>query len=102
MPRILRNGAKPGDARATRVVFEERLDRFETKIVERETALLEFLEQPHTLDDVVAHRFVYRPGPTAPYIDSVERRSMGMHIDRLLAADRIEEPEPGLYQAVET
>jgi glyoxylase-like metal-dependent hydrolase (beta-lactamase superfamily II) len=81
--------------------FQERLDRFETKIVEREAALLEFLEQPHTIDDIVAHRFVYRPGPTAPFIDSVERRSMGMHIKRLLAQDRLEEPEPGLYHTVE-
>jgi len=81
--------------------FAERLDRFETKILEREAALLDYLDEPRSLDQIVAHRFVYRPGPEAPYIDSVERRSMGMHLRRLLARDRVEEVEPGRYLAVE-
>jgi glyoxylase-like metal-dependent hydrolase (beta-lactamase superfamily II) len=84
-----------------RPTFLERLDRFETKIVEREQALLEYLEEPHTLEQIVAHRFVYRPGVSLPFVDCVERRSMGMHLDRLLARDRIEEVEPGRYLAVE-
>ena len=79
--------------------FEERLDRFETKIVEREAALLEYLESPHTLEEIVAHRFVYRPGNEAPFIDCVERRSMSMHLERLLAQDRVEEVEPGRWLA---
>jgi glyoxylase-like metal-dependent hydrolase (beta-lactamase superfamily II) len=81
--------------------FQERLDRFETKILEREAALLEYLEEPRTMQEIVAHRFVYRPGPQAPFIDSVERRSMGMHLERLIACDRVEEVEPGRYVAVD-
>jgi glyoxylase-like metal-dependent hydrolase (beta-lactamase superfamily II) len=77
--------------------FDLRLDRFETKILERESALLEYLEVPHTLEEIVAHRFVYRPGPAAAFVDCVERRSMGMHIERLIAQDRIEEVSPGLF-----
>ena len=80
--------------------FQERLDRFAIRIVERETALLEYLEAPRTMDEIVAHRFVYRPGPAADFIDCVERRSMGMHIERLLARDQVEEVEPGRYAAV--
>lgn len=84
-----------------RDAFLERLDRFETKIALREDELLDYLQDPRTLEEIVAHRFVYRPGPTAPYIDAVERRSMGMHIERLMARDRVEEVEPGRYLAVD-
>ncbi len=84
-----------------RDAFEERLDRFETKIALRESELLAYLEDPHTLDEIAAHRFVYRPGPAPPMVEIVERRSMGMHIDRLIAQDRVEEVEPGRYLAVE-
>ena len=81
--------------------FHERLDRFETKIALREQALLDYLEVPRSLDEIAAHRFVYRPGPAADFVDCVERRSMGMHIERLIARDRVEEVEPGRYQAVD-
>ncbi len=84
-----------------RVTFEERLDRFATKIVLREAALVEYLDEPRSLDEIVAHRFVYRPGPAPAIVDAIERRSMGMHLTRLLARDRVEEVEPGRYLAVE-
>ncbi len=77
--------------------FQERLERFANRIVERETALLEYLEAPRSMDEIVAHRFVYRPGPAAEFVDSVERRSMGMHIERLLTREQVEEVEPGRY-----
>ena len=80
--------------------FRERLDRFEHRIAEREAALLEYLAEPRSLDEIVAHRFIYRPGPAADFVDCVERRSMGMHIERLLARRRVEEAEPGRYLAL--
>jgi glyoxylase-like metal-dependent hydrolase (beta-lactamase superfamily II) len=80
--------------------FSERLDRFATKIALREEALLEYLDDPRTLDEIAAHRFVYRPGPAPAIVDSVERRSMGLHIERLIAQDRVEEVESGRYVAV--
>ncbi len=80
--------------------FLERLDRFELKIVEREIRLLEYLDVPRTLDDIASHRFVFRPGDAVPFADPVERRSMSMHLDRLLARDQIEEVEPGRFAAV--
>jgi len=67
-----------------RAAFEARLDLFEAKIGEREQRLLEFLREPRSLPEVVAHRFVYRQGDEIGFADAVERRSMTQHIERLL------------------
>jgi glyoxylase-like metal-dependent hydrolase (beta-lactamase superfamily II) len=72
-----------------REAFLERLDRYTGVIARREERLLEFLAEPHDLADVVAHRFVYRPGDAVGFADPVERRSMGQHIERLLEAGRL-------------
>jgi glyoxylase-like metal-dependent hydrolase (beta-lactamase superfamily II) len=80
--------------------YLERLDRFTLKIDEREARLLEYLEAPRTLDNIVEHRFIYRKGDAVGFADAVERRSMSMHLDRLLAQDRVEEVEPGRFAAV--
>jgi glyoxylase-like metal-dependent hydrolase (beta-lactamase superfamily II) len=79
--------------------FRERLDRFAAMIGSREQRLLAFLAEPHALDEIVAHRFVYRPGDPVPFADDVERRSMGQHLDRLLAQGRVVEVEPGRFHA---
>jgi glyoxylase-like metal-dependent hydrolase (beta-lactamase superfamily II) len=80
-----------------RDAFRERLDRFAGVIADRERRLLEYLSAPRTLDDIAAHRFVYRPGDPVPYAEAVERRSMGQHIERLLRDERVREVEPGRY-----
>ena len=72
-----------------REAYLERLERFASVIGKREERLLEYLREPHTLDEVVAHRFVYRPGDAVPFADAVERRSMAQHIERLLEAKRL-------------
>jgi len=82
-----------------RAAFRERLDRFAAVIATREARLLAFLTAPHTIDDIVAHRFVYRPGDAVAFADDVERRSMRQHLDRLLASGRVREPEPGRFLA---
>jgi glyoxylase-like metal-dependent hydrolase (beta-lactamase superfamily II) len=82
-----------------RAAFLERLDRFTAVIATRERRLLEFLCEPHTLEEIVRHRFVYRPTDAVPWADDVERRSMGQHLDRLLAAGRVEETEAGRYRS---
>jgi len=83
-----------------RAAFLERLDRFAAVIAGREQRLLEFLQQPRTLDDVVTHRFVYRPQDPVPFADAVERRSMSQHIERLLGDGRVEAVDGGRYRAV--
>jgi glyoxylase-like metal-dependent hydrolase (beta-lactamase superfamily II) len=82
-----------------RDVFLGELARFTEVIARRDEELLAYLAEPHTLDDIVAHRFVYRPHVEAPYIDSAERRSMSQHVDGLLAAGKVVEVEPGRYRA---
>ncbi len=82
-----------------REAFQARLDRFTAVIASRQSRLVEYLATPHTIDEVVAHRFVYRPGDPVPYADPIERRSMSQHLDRLITTGRVREIEPGLYVA---
>ncbi|MGH7803442.1 MAG: MBL fold metallo-hydrolase, partial [Candidatus Binatia bacterium] len=72
-----------------RDAYLERLDRFTAMIADRERRLLEFLAEPRTIDEIVAHRFVYRPQDPVSFADPVERRSMSQHVDRLVAAGRV-------------
>ena len=81
--------------------FAARLARFAAVIEDREQRLLAFLaKEPRTLADVVRTRFVYRPGDAISYADPVEARSMSQHIERLVAADRVREVEPGRFLAL--
>ena len=82
-----------------RQAYLERLDRFAAVIQDREGRLLEFLQDPRTLDEVAEHRFVYRPHDPVPFAEPVERRSMGMHIDRLVRAGRVGALEGDRFQA---
>jgi glyoxylase-like metal-dependent hydrolase (beta-lactamase superfamily II) len=82
-----------------RTAFLERLQRFADVIASREARLLAFLAEPHSLDEIAAHRFVYRPQDAVPFADAVERRSMGQHVDRLIRQGRVREVEPGRFLA---
>lgn len=82
-----------------RETFLARLDRFAGVIRDRETRLLAFLAEPRSLDEIAAHRFVYRPGDAVPWADPVERRSMGLHLERLARDGRVVEVEPGRFRA---
>lgn len=84
-----------------RAAFLERLERFAAVIADRERRLLEYLRAPHTLDEIAAHRFVYRPQDPVSFAEPVERRSMGQHVERLLAAGRLREVEPGRFVVAE-
>jgi len=83
----------------SRDAFVDRLDRFTAVIGSREQRLLEFLREPHTLEEIVAHRFVYRPGDAVAFADSVERRSMTQHLARLVTAGRVAEVAPETWVA---
>jgi hydroxyacylglutathione hydrolase len=75
------------------------LQRFGARIRERDERLLEYLSQPRSLEEIVDHRFVYRPKDRVPFIDAVEQRSMAQHVRRLLKRGRIAETEQGRYRA---
>ncbi|MFM7734743.1 MAG: MBL fold metallo-hydrolase, partial [Alphaproteobacteria bacterium] len=83
-----------------RAAFLERLDRFATMIGDRERRLIDFLAEPRSIEEIVAHRFVYRPGDAVPWADAVERRSMAQHLSRLEPAGRVSEVEPGRWRTV--
>jgi glyoxylase-like metal-dependent hydrolase (beta-lactamase superfamily II) len=82
-----------------RDAFLERFDRFRAVIADREARLLAYLREPHSLDEIARHRFVYRPGDDIPFAEGVELRSMGQHVERLVRAGRVREVEPGRYLA---
>ena len=79
--------------------FLELLDTFHAVIPRRHQAMLDFLAEPHTIDDMVAHRFIYRPHVQHVFAESVERRCAAMHVQRMLVRDEAVELSPGLYQA---
>jgi glyoxylase-like metal-dependent hydrolase (beta-lactamase superfamily II) len=79
--------------------FLERLDAFSAVIETRERRLLEFLRQPHTLQEIAEHRFVYRAQDKVALAEAVERRSMGQHLARLAREGRVRELEPGRWLA---
>ena len=77
-----------------RAEFLALLDTYEAVIGRREQAMLRFLEEPRTLDEMVAHRFVYRPHVTLLFAEAVERRSAELHLERLLRRGLITQPDP--------
>jgi glyoxylase-like metal-dependent hydrolase (beta-lactamase superfamily II) len=79
--------------------FIEMLDKFAAVIGTREARMLEFLREPHTIAEMVRHRFVYRPGVELLFADHVERRTATMHVERLLPTGAVVEVEPGLFRA---
>ncbi|MGB1506474.1 MAG: MBL fold metallo-hydrolase [Acidimicrobiales bacterium] len=83
-----------------RETFVEMLDRFKGAITRRHDAMLEFLQEPHTIDDMVAHRFIYRPGVEVFIADHVERRSAMLHTKRMTERGEAFEVEPGWFRAV--
>jgi glyoxylase-like metal-dependent hydrolase (beta-lactamase superfamily II) len=79
--------------------FLEMLDAFHAVIPRRHAAMLDFLAEPRTIDDMVAHRFIYRPHVEHVFADSVERRCAAMHLQRMLTRGEAREVDPGRFQA---
>lgn len=73
-----------------RAKFLADLASFAGKLDERSERLLGYLrERPHTLDELAARRMLYPAEHDAPYVACVERRSIAMHLDELVAAGRV-------------
>lgn len=82
-----------------RSTFLELLDGFHAVIGRRHAAMLDFLSEPHTIADMVDHRFIYRPHVEMAFVDSVERRSAEMHVARMIRQGAAIEVEPGRFRA---
>lgn len=74
-----------------RELFASKLAAFADKIPAREGALLDFLREPRTLDELIAHRFLYPPHAQAAFIDAVERRTIQQHLTRLIGHGAVQE-----------
>jgi glyoxylase-like metal-dependent hydrolase (beta-lactamase superfamily II) len=81
-----------------RDAFVEMLDSFHAVIGRRHDAMLEYLAEPHSIDEMVTTRFIYRPHVEHSFADNVERNSARMHVDRMLRRGEATEVEPGRYQ----
>jgi glyoxylase-like metal-dependent hydrolase (beta-lactamase superfamily II) len=83
-----------------RSAFLELLDKFHAVIGRRHEEMLTFLAEPHSLDEMAARRFVYRPHVDIPFVETVERRTADLHVARMLGRGEAIEVEPGLFKAV--
>lgn len=77
--------------------FLELVDAFTAVIPRRHDAMLEYLAEPRTIDEMVEHRFVYRPHVQHVFAESVERRTATLHVERMLHRGEAAEVEPGRY-----
>ncbi len=82
-----------------RETFVELLDEFHAVIGRRHQAMLTFLAEPRTIDEMAAHRFIYRPHVDHVFADSVEHRCAAMHLQRMLTRGEAREVAPGRFQA---
>ena len=81
-----------------RELFLEMIDAFHAVIETRHRAMLEYLAEPRTLDEMMIHRFVYRPHVEHVFANSVERRTAELHVQRMLNRGEAAEVESGRYQ----
>ena len=68
----------------SRETFVEMVDAFTAVIGRRHDAMLEYLAEPRTIAEMAEHRFIYRPHVEMAFLNSVERNSARMHVDRML------------------
>ena len=80
-----------------RETFVELLDKFHSVIGRRHDEMLEFLRDPHTLQQMADRRFVYRPHVDIPFVETVERRTAELHVARMLGRGEAIEVEVGVY-----
>jgi glyoxylase-like metal-dependent hydrolase (beta-lactamase superfamily II) len=81
-----------------RDTFVEMVDAFTAVIARRHAAMLEFLAEPHSIDEMRAHRFIYRPHVEMAFVESVEARSAELHVQRMMRRGEAVEVEPGKFQ----
>ncbi|MFH8573864.1 MBL fold metallo-hydrolase [Streptomyces sp. NPDC017993] len=79
--------------------FRRRLDAYVDVVAKREAALLVFLHEPRTVEEIVDHRWVYRAHVVGPQVRPVERRTAVQHLDRLRSAGLVAEVEQGRFRA---
>ncbi|MFW2380757.1 MAG: MBL fold metallo-hydrolase [Acidimicrobiales bacterium] len=79
--------------------FVDRVDAFAGVIHRRHREMLAFLAEPRSIEEMVAHRFVYRPTVQTTIADSVERRTAHLHVRRMIDRSEVVELAPGRFRA---
>jgi glyoxylase-like metal-dependent hydrolase (beta-lactamase superfamily II) len=79
--------------------FLDMLDAYHSVIERRHSNMLEFLAEPRTVAEMVAHRFVYRPHVEMSFCDSIESKTAELHLARMLTRGEAVEVDSGRYQA---
>ena len=82
-----------------RETFVRMLDDYAAVIARRDEAMLAFLAAPRTVDEMVAHRFVYRPHVEITFADHVERRTAEQHLARFVRRGQVVAADDGRYAA---
>ena len=84
----------------SRELFLEMLDGFEATISRRHRAMLDFLVEPRTIEEMAEHRFIYRPEDDVIFAANVERRSATLHVDRMRKRGEIEDVDENRFRAI--
>lgn len=82
-----------------RARFLADLAAYEAKLEARSQHLLDLLASPKSLEDLVASRLLYPPNYEELWVEDVERRSIGQHLDELMAQGRVVETDGVFAQA---
>ncbi|MFE0749949.1 MBL fold metallo-hydrolase [Gordonia sp. NPDC058843] len=80
--------------------FRSRLADYEGVIHRRDDRLLELLQRPRTLEEIVVERLVYRPHVQLPFVDAVEKRTAELHLERLGRHGQIARTDDGRFHRV--
>ena len=80
-----------------RTLFVEMIDSFHSVIDQRHQAMLDYLVEPRSLDEMAIHRFIYRRHVEKIFITEVERRSAKLHVERMLSRKEVIEVETGRF-----
>ncbi|MFT7474849.1 MAG: glyoxylase-like metal-dependent hydrolase (beta-lactamase superfamily II) [Verrucomicrobiales bacterium] len=80
--------------------FVDMLDKFHSVIGRRHGEMLEYLVEPHSLEEMATRRFVYRPHVDVPFVETVEYRTAELHVARMVQRGEAVEIEPGRFQRV--
>ena len=83
-----------------RATFLDKLQRYTARIGERDQTLLDFLDTPRQLSEMVTRRLLFPPQLQVSHLDAIERRAITQHLDRLLAQGQIERCDGDLYRRI--
>jgi glyoxylase-like metal-dependent hydrolase (beta-lactamase superfamily II) len=84
-----------------RADFIALLERFAAKFEERAGRLLDYLRDgPLSLDELVRRRLLYPATYNAPYAQSAERRTIELHLEELVAQERVRALEDQRFEAL--